>query len=369
MTDRFHVLHVSQPTSAGVAVCVRDLATHQRHAGHRVTVACPSDGELGDWCRADDVDVRTWQAGRSPGPALADEVRSLAAIIEATDPDVVHLHSSKAGLAGRLAVRGRRPTIVHPNAWSFLPPGPQQGPARLWERFGARWTDLFLMAGDDELAMATEARIAGTFTVIPNGVDVDAFTPATRADQVRARAELDLADAPTAVCVGRLCEQKGQDLLLEAWAEVLEQVPEARLVLVGDGELASELRAVAGASVHFAGRRSDVWRWYAAADVAVQASRWEGLSFATLEALSSGRPVVAFDAPGMRQAIGDAGTVVPTGNVGALGRALVGHLRDLDRCAAQGALGAGRVRAHFDRAVLSSAVTTATAALLQRRSQ
>ncbi len=86
------------------------------------------------------------------------------------------------------------------------------------------------------------------------------------------RALADLPDdAPLVVCVGRLCRQKGQDLLLHAWPDVVRAVPDAHLVLVGDGPLGPRLRAAVPPQTHFAGHSADTAVWYAAADLAVHA--------------------------------------------------------------------------------------------------
>ena len=69
------------------------------------------------------------------------EARALAGLIGSLAPDLVHLHSSKAGLAGRLALRGRRTTVFQPHAWSFeAVHGAVRAAGIAWERLAARWT-------------------------------------------------------------------------------------------------------------------------------------------------------------------------------------------------------------------------------------
>ena len=364
-----HLAHVAQPTDGGVVVAVAALAAHQHRAGHSVTVLCPGASELGDRCRDEGIATIRWDATRDPGPNTVDEVRRLGALLGDAAPDVVHLHSSKAGLAGRLALRGRPPTVFQPHGWSFLPPGPQQPVARWWERAAARWTHLTVTVGDDERAAALTAGIPGVLAVVPNGVDVDALPVADDSTRRTARAQLGLGDGPVAVCVGRLCTQKGQDLLLDAWPLVLATVPDATLLLVGDGPAAPALAQRAATSVVLTGAVATVVPHLAATDVVVAPSRWEGLSLAVLEALAVGRPVVAFDVEGMRQAIGDAGAVVPPGRVDLLARQVVDRLTDPALAAREGAAGAARTRAQFDRAVQSAAVTRATVNLLGRSSR
>lgn len=344
-----HVLHVSQPVTAGVAAVAAHLVADQVQRGWDVHLACPA-GPLA--ARAVDAGARVhlWEATRSPGPGVPGEVRRLARIVADAAPDVLHLHSSKAGLAGRLAVRGRVPTIFQPHLWSFqVASGPLATASLAWERAAARWTHRLLCVGDDELAAGRRAGVHADAVVVPNGVDTDALRPAARG---AARAALGLPDAPTVVCVGRLAEQKGQDLLLGAWPGVLGRVPDARLVLVGDGPAGERWRALPGAdhpSVIWAGPADSPARWYHAADVVVLPSRSEGMALVPLEAMACGRAVVAFDVGGVRQSVADAGAVVPRGDVAALAGALTRRLLDPATAAAEGRRGRERAVREFDR--------------------
>ena len=89
-------------------------------AAGRSPSRCPSDGWLHDEIeQLGGASTSTGSRGGRPGPRVFGEVRRLRRILDSVAPDVVHLHSSKAGLAGRLALRGRLPTIFQPHAWSF----------------------------------------------------------------------------------------------------------------------------------------------------------------------------------------------------------------------------------------------------------
>ncbi|MET8246323.1 glycosyltransferase [Streptomyces sp. NPDC005202] len=302
---RPRVLHLTQPVDGGVARVVTDLVRAQLAAGLAVTVACP-DGTLITRLRTLGADVRHWHATRSPGPSLVREVRHLAHVIDEVRPDLVHAHSAKAGLAGRLAVRGRIPTVFQPHAWSFEAIGGVTSALALaWERWGARWASRVVCVSEAERTTGVCAGISGRWSVIPNGVDLQRFHPAP-VDTARARLkplrEVDPA-APLVVCVGRLCRQKGQDVLLKAWSAVAHRVPGARLVLVGDGPDRDRLRARAPKSVLFAGAVADAVPWYQAADLVVLPSRWEGMALAPLEAMACGRPVVITDVDGARESL------------------------------------------------------------------
>ena len=360
MRGPFTILHVSQPTDGGVAGYVADAVADQVRRGWRVIVASPAHGNIGKRIEAAGAEHLDWTAGRAPGPSSLLDATRLARIIAREDPMLVHLHSSKAGLAGRLAVRGRRPTIFQPHAWSFeAVRGPVRTGALAWERRAARWAAVILCVSETERARGEEHGVRATWRVIPNGVELEAWTEASGEERSAARRRLELDERPTVVCVGRLCRQKGQDILLKAWPAIVSGVPEARLVLVGDGPDAKSLRHRAGEGVRLVGERADVGDWLAAADVVAVPSRWEGMSIGMLEAMARGRSVVASDVPGAHEALGrEAGEVVPSEDAFALANAIVTRLRDPAQAAAEG-------RAARESAERSHDLRATTAALAE----
>ncbi|NMO92389.1 glycosyltransferase [Actinomycetospora sp. TBRC 11914] len=357
------VLHVAQPVEGGVAVAVEQVAADQRARGWQVAVACPGTGSLPVALLRRGVPHLVWPARRAPGLRTVAEIRSLRRIVDLARPDVLHLHSSKASLAGRLAVRGAVPTLVSPHGWSWLAGGPVLATAaRAWERHGARWTDLCVCVGPGEAGLAVEAAIPGALAVVRNGVDLTRYRPAGPAARRAARAALALGpDDPVAVCVGRVCRQKGQDVAVRAWPAVRAAVPGARLVLVGERH---DTVGPAEAGIAAVGEVGDVRTWLAAADVVVLPSRWEGLSLALLEALATGRPVVASRVPGLADAVGEGtGALVPPEDEAALASAVVARLHDPRRRVAEGAAAAAHARDFDLRHALDhlAAVTAAAA--------
>ncbi|MFF5446865.1 glycosyltransferase [Streptomyces sp. NPDC012888] len=311
-SEHVTVLHLVQPVEGGVARVVTDLVRAQAAAGLRPVVACPPGGRLAADAREAGAEVHPWRAGRAPGPGLAAETLRAARLVRLVRPDLLHAHSAKAGLAGRLAVRGGLPTLFQPHAWSFDAVGGTTAALALrWERFGARWADRVLCVSEAERRAGESAGIDAHWAVVRNGVDLEHFRPAgpdPAQDKAAARAGLDLpaafrGDGPLAVCVGRLCQQKGQDVLLRAWPEVLATVPGARLALVGDGPDAERLRRAAPPGVLFPGAAADIRPWLRAADLVVLPSRWEGMALAPLEAMACGRPVLVSDVSGARESL------------------------------------------------------------------
>jgi glycosyltransferase involved in cell wall biosynthesis len=325
------VLHVSQPTIDGVAVCVERLATAQHRDGWRVAVACPDDGPLPARLQRAGVRVLPWAASRAPGARVPAELRTLSRLVDRESPDVVHLHSSKAGLVGRLALRGQRPTLFQPHAWSFSATTAVVGRAALrWERVSARWTDVVLCGSDSERELGIASGIRAPSITVGNGVDIHEFPLQTAASRASARAALGLGPAPLAVFVGRFCDQKGQDLLLDAWPEVREAMPAATLLMAGYGPQEHEVRRRTATidGIDLRGRQDEIRPLLAAADVFVMPSRYEGLSLTLLEAMASGRSVVAHDVVGVRDVLSGYGSLVPLGDTTALAKAVVDQLRD-----------------------------------------
>ncbi len=342
----FSVLHVTEPVDGGVARCVLDLAADQTRRGWSVSVASPATPAFVDAVAGTGANHVAWRlpvrlvsdrAPAVPARALVRELRPLHRTVRDVRPDVLHLHSSTAGLAGRLVARGSVATVFQPHAWSFLAVrGIGRKAAIAWERLAARWTAAVVCVSDAERRLGQEARISAAFRVIPNGVDLEAFREASDLERADARTRLGIDGFPLVVCVGALRWQKGQDLLLDAWLPVREQVAGAVLVLVGDGPERAALERRAPEGVVFTGDRDDVVDWLAAADLVALPSRWEGMSLVLLEAMARGRSVVATDVPGVQEAIDQAGAVVPTDAPASIARAVVERLRDPQRTAREG---------------------------------
>ena len=339
-----HVLHVSHAVNTGLAHCVADHIGFQVDHGLTVSVACPG-GRLGALAAARGATLHDWRAVRQPGVGALAEAAGLRRIIREVRPDVVHLHCAKAGLVGRLVLRGSVPTVFSPHAWSFFAVDGMMRRAVLgWERFAARWTAATVCVSAAERRTGETAGISGRLEVLPNEVSTSAVQIALAERRSTLREKLEVR-GPLAVCTARLTRQKGQDVLIEAWPAVREALEGAELVLVGDGPGRAGLAAAAGPGVRLVGAadRTSALRWMHAADVVVCPSRWEGMSLVPLEAMALGRPLVVTDVDGMAEAVpaGAAWTIAPD-DVAALAEAVSEVLGDPDKAATAGRLG----RAH-----------------------
>lgn len=192
------------------------------------------------------------------------------------------------------------------------------------------------------------------------GLDPTPFEAAATNAKARAQArgELGVAEDETLfVCVARFAPQKAHDVLLRAHAELVERLPRARLLLVGDDPfgagrtkaeaLARELRL--GERVIFAGIRRDVPQLLAASDCFVMCSLWEGLGLVFLEAMASGLPVVATQVSATPEVVeaGVSGLLVPPSDPAALAQAMAAMASDPARARSMGARGRERVRKLF----------------------
>ena len=197
-------------------------------------------------------------------------------------------------------------------------------------------------------------------TVLYPGVDTERFAPTVDGHVVRER--YGLGDGPLVVCVSRLVPRKGQDVLIEAMGTVRGRVPEAALLLVGEGPERRALERAAAAapagSVAFAGEvaSDELPAFYAAADVFAMPCRSrfaglevEGLGIVFLEAAACGKPVVAGRSGGTPEAIVDEGTglLVEGREPKAVALAIARLLQEPERATVMGAAGRARVEAEF----------------------
>jgi glycosyltransferase involved in cell wall biosynthesis len=261
-----------------------------------------------------------------------DDVRAfwqLLRIMRKTKPHIVHTHTAKAGVLGRIAaILTRVPVRVHTFHGHVLHGYFSPLVTRVFiqiERVLGRFTHGIVSVGsqvrDDLLAVGI-----GTpekYTVIAPGV---ASGETVSSDVARESLGL-LPDARVALFIGRLTHIKRPDRLLEAFELVLEKVPSTVLLMVGEGELFESTKALGahlGDSVRFLGWRSDLAVLFAAADVVVLSSDNEGMPVTLIEASMAGVPCVTTDVGSAREVVLDneTGFVVPTDSV-AIAQALV----------------------------------------------
>ncbi|WP_158581444.1 glycosyltransferase family 4 protein [Actinomadura spongiicola] len=252
--------------------------------------------------------------------------------------DVVHTHSSKAGVIGRLAAaRAGVPRIVH--TWHGFPfhefqSWPRRTAYIRLERIAAKHTDAFLGVGTDtvttalRLGLATPERVRLSWPA----VDVESYVAAP-GSRARARRRLDLPLGVKVVgSIGRLTFQKGPEIFAKAIARLPDDVFG---LWVGGGPMADKLAKLTARlgiedRMRWLGHSDDVASVMPAFDLMAMASRWEGLPCVLVEAISAGIPLVATAVPSNQDLVlaGETGLLVPPENPERLADAITAMLDD-----------------------------------------
>lgn len=264
-------------------------------------------------------------------------LRALTQALHAQRPDIVHTHSGKAGVLGRLAARRAGiPVIVHHiHGPSF---GPFQGPVAnavflTAEKIAAKATTHFVCSAD---AMTRRYLAAGIgqpemYTRVFSCFRIEPFLQARNDPALRAKVGL-ADDAFVIGKIGRLAPLKGHADLFQAFLALVPQYPQARLLLVGDGALRAQLQSQAEAmglrdKIIFAGlvSPSDVPPYVGIMDCLAHLSHREALSRALPQALAAAKPVIAYDFDGADEVClhGETGFLVRTGDTPAVTRHLL----------------------------------------------
>ncbi|HQX51682.1 MAG TPA: glycosyltransferase family 4 protein [Planctomycetaceae bacterium] len=304
------------------------------------------EGSLEQKARDRGLDLRVLpELHRSLNPL--QDWKSLAAIRRAFadfSPELVHTHSSKGGILGRLAAHQLRLPAVHTIHGASFHYG--QNPVaqfayKFAERRAANWCQHFISVCDAMIDQYVAAGIAPRekFTTIFSGMDVDHFiTP--RRDPTELRQELGIA--PSDIVIGkvaRLFHLKGHEYLIEAAPDVVKAVPNVRFLLVGDGLLMEQCQkriAELGLTNHFvfAGLvpPEAVGDYLHAMDVVVHTSVWEGLARVLPQALIAGKPVISFDIDGAAEVCipNETGLLVEPRNITQLSQAMIQLAQDSD---------------------------------------
>lgn len=274
--------------------------------------------------------------------------------------DVVHTHSSKAGVVGRLAARlaGVSVIIHSPHSHVFYGYyGSLLSLVFVWiEKILALFTDrIFTLTGIGKREHI-QYRVGppSKFTVVYSGVPLEPFLN-VKLERNHKRQEFDLnEDDMVCIFVARLAPVKGHQYLVSAIPGVLEAVPYARFVLVGDGELREELEQQALSlgvkdSIVFTGLRDDVPELLAMSDLFVLSSINEGMGRVLVEAMAVGLPTVDTRVGGVPDVVvdGKTGFLVPPRDSNALANAIIRLLKDEDMRQRMGEAGRRRVDPAF----------------------
>ncbi len=266
---------------------------------------------------------------------------------------ILHAHDFKTDVTGLWIARGLPGVALLSTAhgWSR----PLDAKHRLYhvlDRWALRrYPDVIAVSSDTAGKLAAAGVDPGRVHVVTNGIDLDRWTPG--ASEPPPPEGLP-AGAKVVGTVGRLSIDKDMDTLIAAFARVAERIPEAHLVLAGDGPERGRLEEAARASgagdrIRFLGHRGDLRDLYSALSVFVLSSKTEGMPNTLLEAMAMGAPVVANPVGGVGEVArdGEHARFFPVGDAAALETALLSLLEHPDEGRAMAARARARVEAEF----------------------
>jgi glycosyltransferase involved in cell wall biosynthesis len=315
-------------------------------SGCRPAIATGEAGYLAEEARQLGIPVHHIPHLRQPISPLNDvlALREIISLIRSEIPDLIHAHTSKAGLLGRLAGwLTRTPTVFTAHTWSFAD-GISSFQRRVsipLERFAGRIGGkvITVSRANEEIAVREAITSRENLVTIWNGIpDSDL------------RARPGSADVPKVVMVARFAPQKDQLSLVKALSGV--QAP-WHLAFVGDGPTRFEVEAEVqrlnlSGRVDFLGDRGDIADVHATSDLFVLSTRWEVLPLIILEAMRAGLPVITTDVGGCSEAVehGRTGFLTKPSDIGQFRKMLQKALSSRSLLRSMGE--AGRERFHRD---------------------
>lgn len=298
--EPLRVLHVAETCKGGVGSAIRDIANGNGCADFRHTVLHPEDHSIPGL--GSDVDVEHYKRGGRNFASFVRLARAISAQVEEIRPQVVHAHSTFAGLIVRLVLmrkwKRREVSVVYTaHGWSFDRPG--NGPAKALymavESALSRFCDKVICLSKHEFVLAKRAGICEQkIRVIYNAhprLDTASIRRKTPSGEYRV------------LFVGRFDYQKGFDILLES-ISLLKQV-DIRFTLIGEAVRGDSKPLVIPAGVEVLGWQPPkvVYEHMCKATVLVVPSRWEGFALAPLEAMCLGTPVLSSSASSLPEAV------------------------------------------------------------------
>lgn len=336
---------------AGAERCVYELSRRLDKDRFDVQVVALRDGEVAEWLEKAGIKV-TVLGVHSKFDVI--KLGKLARLLRREQIDLLHTHLFHADLAGRpAAYLADVPHVVHTihvaearfRPWQFA-----------YSRLMANACDRLICVSDSvyEFHPRRTGLPNWRYSVIPNGIDANAFTHDTSARK-RLRKEWGLSDdQPCLAFVGRLDYQKGIDTLMAAVSHLGARGAPIDLVVAGNG---SQRRIVSnfikhgegGSQCRMLGFVSDVRSLLSAADLVVMPSRWEGLPIVAVEAMSAGLPVIATRVAGLKEVVvdGETGLLIEPNNGAVLADTIESLLGDAELRKKLGQAGRARVLEHY----------------------
>lgn len=359
---RVKILHIQVlPIMSGVQKAMLDILERLDPDKYQITIACNAEGELTQAAVRLNINyIVVPELKREINP-LFDLFAfiKLFRLIKLNRFLLVHTHSSKSGLIGRLAARaaGAKCVVHTVQGFAFHEYSSRLATfvIGLMERIAGLVTDriIFVNQFDRKIALKMKLVPAEKMVTIPNGVDLSQFSPDSGAPVPGDLVGIETSGGIVGM-VARLWEQKAPQDFIRSIPVVVKAIPDAKFLVIGDGHLKDRLIKLSqelnvSKNVLFLGWRQDVKALLNLLDVFVLTSLWEGLSVSILEAMASGKPVVATNIKGNNELVidGETGFLVPAKNPQMVGEKVLSLLMNRTLAQKMGLKGYQRVRENF----------------------
>ena len=275
----------------------------------------------------------------------------IIALIRRERPALLHTHTTKAGILGRIAGGITRTKTIHtPHGhlfYGYFGKGKELLYVSL-ERLAARFCERIITISEDERREYLRRRIGDQRKVVTiyNGIEMNRFP----GDGKKIRKELGIAQqAPLVGFVGRLEEIKGPHHFVEAARKIGAARPQTHFLMAGDGPMKAALmkKAHGVSHLHFLGHREDIADCIAALDLVLIPSLNDGFNLAAVEAMACSKPIVATAVGGLPEVINDAGILIRAGDTSRMAEEAVRLLNSPDQRKEMGAKGRKRTEDFF----------------------
>ena len=358
----FQVVPYYPPHIGGMEFYVEYLSTRLAEKGHEVKVFTSSDKNYSYNEVVNGVNVcRVKISSKFYNVPIANSLFSI--LLNEEKPDVIDAHQYPvyfSDVASLVSFLRKIPMFLHvhvvPDPKSVFSGFVLKSYYRLFERFTLQASQCIIAPSHVyQLMLARMGVNPERIRVVPYGVDLRRFNPAQNGSDFRKR--FGLEGSKVILTVGRLNYQKGFHYLLKAMPKILRAVPNAKLVIVGEGELLSYLKGISKSlglsnSVVFTGvlAQSSISEAYASADVFVLPSLFESLGISLLEAQAMEKPVVGTRVGGLPEALaeGKSGILVEAKKPNELAKATIRLLLDQSLAKSMGQYGRKFVESHYD---------------------
>jgi len=378
------ILHIhTLPVISGSGI--NTFLTMQGMKGSRYesVLACAPGGALIELIQRHGMSVKLVPSLVQPLHPLKDAlaVLDLTRHLLRSPCHVVHTHNSKAGFIGRLSAKlARVPVIVHTvHGFAFHEQEAswRQILFRNLERIASHWCDKMIFISQPLVDWALKERIGHPEKMVRiySGIEPDRFQPVSEKDKQRLRQKWGLGEQDAVIgIVSKLWEGKGHELLIRAFQRIKREKGEARLVIVGEGDLMESLRSLVqrldlSGAVILTGFLAEVPQIIATFDVAVLPSYFEGMGRVLLEAMAMEKPVVGTRVGGIPDLIeeGVNGFLVSPGNEEELASALLKVLNDKTLAAKMGDAGRKKMTDRFSADTMVRSIEKIYVELLEKK--